>query len=77
VDVVSLTAVRRERPLGAGRKIDRRFLSLFFAVVDSCFYWGILRNWFQNVVFLWSFYGEMRGESWLRNGCFSAAETTP
>jgi hypothetical protein len=77
VDVVSLTAVRRERPLGGGRNIDRRFLSLFFAVVNSCFYWGFLRNWLKKRGVFVVIFGEMRGESWLRNGCFSSAETTP
>jgi len=53
VDVVSLTVFGREKPLGGGRKIDRRFLSLFLAAVNCCFYWGFLQNWFENVVFLW------------------------
>jgi hypothetical protein len=55
VDVVSLTAVRREKPLGGGRKIDRRFLSLFFAVVNSCFCWGFCEVDAKAWCVLWSF----------------------
>ena len=55
MDVVSLTAVRRERPLGGARKIDRRFLSLFLLWWTAVFIGGFYEIGFKNVVFLWSF----------------------
>ena len=76
MDVVSLTAVRREKQLGEGRR-SIVGLVFFLVVVEGCFCWGFSENRVLNVVFLWLFCGEMRGKDGRLTVTFSLIETTP